>query len=488
MGRDWEYQRFVGQNAPPETFGVTGDICYITDNPEEGEDKFLQARWKYELMAPGPIYVRGLRGQWVLIKPDFQGVNNTPVTKHPMCSRTCLDYALLVWSPIGTFSNKYVKQTRNNLVHSSRITLVPSSYIPQCINPANAWILQEYNHWKSPPISLITPVQDQGRRILAKLLQNDKELPMRPHAYSAIHTFTNIPKIPLSDIPGLEDIFIDLIALPPSKIQAVNFGTSAHRSGIPAPAIIASIVSACRNHKKWDLSDPLLGVLNLPASTKGLGRCKLEIPEYPKESNQKWSFKMNPQKPSQYNWSSSINPAGAITSPHIDYAGSGQHIFHCEGRKLWFLWPPTPSNLMKLNEQRLSESASELTIEAALDKLAGLELFLIEDPMVQFFLPANYIHAVMTFCTSCHTAVQVWGTSQFQATSELIKQIIEIVLQSKPGSLPDETIKYFTDFLWEFSEKELPQWKALGKLDSPDSKAILHWIEKFEKTLEHLPL
>ena len=152
------------------------------------------------------------------------------------------------------------------------------------------------------------------------------------------------------------------------------------------------------------------------------------------------------------------------------------------------VWPPTPDNLANLNKPHLSESASELTIEAALDQLQGLELFLIEDPMVQWFLLANHIHAVMTLCTSCHTAVKVWGTSQFEATREMVDQVIKIIHYSKAGQLPDDATKYFTDFLQEFLKEEVPEWKMLGKLKSPDRKAFLDLIKEVEKTLEDLPM
>jgi hypothetical protein len=385
-----------------------------------------------------------------------------------------LNYGGLVWAAPSYYTNQKTKKWRTEAFDSEQA-------MPQCRISANAWLLEEYTHWTSPPISLITPVQDQGQKILGKLMNSKRELPRRPHSGSPILTF---PSISHTCIPQFDDCVKDLLALPPPQICAVNLATSAARSGISADQILASIEKASRDDEPWEVSDPLLGTLNLPASPEGLGRFNLQIPNYAEDSNHHWIAKKNLEN--KYDWHSSLTPSGAITSPHTDYAGSGQHIIHIGGRKLWFLWPPMRGNLQRLNAQRLSESAPELTLEAALDELEGLELLLMEKPMEEFFLPANYIHAVMTLCTSCHAGVQLWGTSQLPATSEMLDQVIKILHDSKPGSLPDGDAAYFKDFLWEFWDNELSQWKNLGEHETPHKDAILLWIENFENRFKEL--
>jgi len=88
-----------------------------------------------------------------------------------------------------------------------------------------------------------------------------------------------------------------------------------------------------------------------------------------------------------------ITPAGTISEPHIDQAGSGSFLIQLLGRKIFVIWPPTPKNLEWFSEMYGLHHGP--IFELALEHLEQPQCVIFEQGQFDI-LPPGYIHGVLS--------------------------------------------------------------------------------------------
>jgi hypothetical protein len=94
---------------------------------------------------------------------------------------------------------------------------------------------------------------------------------------------------------------------------------------------------------------------------------------------------------------SSFMNMARVTRPRFYPRILSRYMIHVSGKKLWLFWPPHEGNLERITH--LSPQLDDLEPTAALlsvlEKLEGLEILLVEEP-VEFIIPPFTIHAAIS--------------------------------------------------------------------------------------------
>lgn len=323
------------------------------------------------------------------------------------------------------------------------------------INQGNRWMENLDLVWNSHPIRNIEPLFRVGSLILYELLSLPSIIPLAASNSKGGIELLGSPTRGITR-PTTSLIMEDMKTT--EEFNAVDFITRIPEEGVGFSDFITSMYSALSS-KPWIPGTRVYGVLDVPATIRGIGSCKLQ--EDP--------FDRNPSCIVQGEWSTVWTPPGAITHPHIDFYGPAQYMVHFHGEKLWILWPPTPNNLEWYSQHHRQVSAETLTIQA-IRNLEGLHVQHFDGSSEEAFLVSpNYIHAVLSVSESAHCSTRVWRIEDFDEAEGLIKWGFQwCANSSQRGVTKKETL-----VVLETISEDLSWWMSLveGK-KAPNFRSI----------------
>jgi len=111
-------------------------------------------------------------------------------------------------------------------------------------------------------------------------------------------------------------------------------------------------------------------------------------------------------------WNSSLCLMGSLADVHLDCCGITQLVVNIQCNQLWLLWPATAHNLSWWSIH--VQSSHEISTVDAINGMCGLEMLYAKEPQA-FILPPYHFHAVITFDTSIHAKVSLWGFRGWRA-------------------------------------------------------------------------
>ncbi|KAH8104421.1 hypothetical protein DFH11DRAFT_1647603 [Phellopilus nigrolimitatus] len=187
------------------------------------------------------------------------------------------------------------------------------------------------------------------------------------------------------------------------------------------PAFLSSFHDSSANSRPLpDVQARPICAIDIPASLSGLGSLQLQLPNF---LGKKIVGAPAPVKHladlGKLALRSSIIPSGGIT--HVRMDCQSQLVAEIGPQsKLWLLWPPLKVNFDFMCRNMENPTSMESTVEA-IDNLKGLQLLPRFGRPSVFYLPAYYIHAVLTISTSIHSSLPCYNYGEFSATLDLIK-------------------------------------------------------------------
>ncbi|KAL0576757.1 hypothetical protein V5O48_005222 [Marasmius crinis-equi] len=344
----------------------------------------------------------------------------------------------------------------------------------------NAWVDRLASQWRTSAPSCHATFQT-GHAILDALARHPTRIPY--FKLSETNSDSLLPKdslvqllpFPVSTIkPSTALVFNDLEPADLTSLLIINAIT-----GIPTKVSGKAVLHYCfakvgDQYRPGD--SPLLKISNIPATGLGLGRCRMQSPL---DHNFTGVFERNSTSDNYTpSWNSYITAGSSIIPPHCDGYGRSQVVYHFEGQKLCFVWPPTPHNLDAMLEQyQRPNRDAVLGIQDALQNLEGLQLYFLDRPAI-YTMPCHAIHACMAFTLCSGASFGFWTMSSFPDAQRVIASYLQLTDTPVSNRLP-ETHQFFACFLNEIVDSELNPWLdlALKYPNTAQGSAIEQWVK-----------
>ena len=331
---------------------------------------------------------------------------------------------------------------------------------PHTKNPKNAWILDVYNKWISLPMSVL-PNQQAGKDILLELLKMEGEILQRPNSDSI--RIIKDPEFNSGIIPSFELLLQDIIESSKSgKSMSITDCTNGfYELLVPVEKLLASLFCAA-SAKEWKPNMRLYSAMDIEVSTTGLGLCDIKPKPFQNDPTFSFSAQSSQGDPS---WMSVLTPPGSITHTYSDGIGSCQYMVHFKGEKLWLFWPLSEKNLSLYAHQHGKIRKPTMTLES-IRQMEGMQVYYLEDNIESFVIPPSYLHAVISFMTSAHTAAYFCGYDYFD---ELTRMMSWFLQWAKDFSVIGHTMEESCQALKQLQDK-IVWWEVSTKANERDPR------------------
>ncbi|KAJ7270163.1 hypothetical protein B0H12DRAFT_1229394 [Mycena haematopus] len=433
-------------------------------------------------------FVFGVDG-WVVAPPGFV---------HPKLGPNIV-FVSGVWK-----SSRQWYNIRNSAVEAPAQTIIQPTPV---VLPDNQWVTTLLERWNNPPLSYYTPVAPTVQEILGRLARWPTRL---KHFQTSPYKSTNSGLSPSTSL-----VISDLLFLGHDLVQYTDL-----RCGTEVP--MESISRVFTRMLESQLQAPLvqgrvIALLNIAATENGILRCMFDLPGmvqhlgpqfafhdmdhyfdqdelkklYPPPRQEPIKFPGNASKASLISardaeiakrteylrermkeifLSSIWTPGGWFTDTHIDGNGSSQLLIHCEGEKLWLLWPPSKKNLDWWGTIHPGTLWGEAPLTcSALDNLEELQVLHVTEPCA-FILPPFTIHSVIAFSTSTHTGAIFHHSAHWPLAHVGLEFLEKLVKNPRFGEAKSKAAiedvlkheKYWIQVMGEESAAAnyLAEWKA----------------------------
>ncbi|PPQ96486.1 hypothetical protein CVT26_010462 [Gymnopilus dilepis] len=236
--------------------------------------------------------------------------------------------------------------------------------ILQPLYPENHWIADLYREWSTSPISCVKATQTEGRAALETLAAYGRLLPSRPTTDSKL--FEMQARMTAKEPVTVADMVGDLISS--EHFTAVDMNSTREPKSIRKEEVLGSLV-----HFGNQNGEECISVLNVAAHTAQRRGVRYPADISPKKTD---ILHWNGTPQTRLDWV--ICPRGAITGSHIDEYTMRSWIWHWKGKKLWFAWPGSATNLEKYLSY-LFNSTEEMNIARAIQEFENMEVLLLDD-------------------------------------------------------------------------------------------------------------
>lgn len=273
------------------------------------------------------------------------------------------------------------------------------------------------------------------------------------------------------------DMVGDLISS--EHFTAVDMNSTREPKSIRKEEVLGSLV-----HFGNQNGEECISVLNVAAHTAQRRGVRYPADISPKKTD---ILHWNGTPQTRLDWV--ICPRGAITGSHIDEYTMRSWIWHWKGKKLWFAWPGSATNLEKYLSY-LFNSTEEMNIARAIQEFENMEVLLLDDNDEGFswvFCP-GVIHAVMTFSQAGHLGFFFVNRNDQKGAHSIADTIIRTLtlLDDDDFSAAKEEIDATVRRL---SNADIPAWSALAqkltsKRKTSEASKIKRWIQDLEGRLK----
>ncbi|KAJ7613362.1 hypothetical protein DFH06DRAFT_1370697 [Mycena polygramma] len=412
------YFQYAGGLPPPSHTPTPGDLAQISDD----DWRMYDSNGQWHPVAenyPHPT-LRDMR-----LSRDCVWVNKHTISAHRKQDPQRVPDLRTTRNNPNLFTGKF--STYDTILKPAlKITLA----IPSPVLDANLFLLHLANRWKQPPLAYYAMVSAKVYILLHRLARSASPCTLFP-------TTT----IPYCEQPPTASLLLaDLLSLGDDLIS--YYDLSGYTLSTDTVASVLDLLHHSTLTVPWSPGHKVVALLNIGASPNGLLRCRFDwdawlgelgldfaIADLAHQYSEEELAKLlppasrRPKKPLQKvrQWdalrakeldahgkqpyiASVRTPPGWFSDMHVDQAGMSQAMVHCEGEKLWLLWPATEKNLLWWGLQHPEPLFGHGRIMAAVDALEGLQILHLDSPRA-FIVPPFSIHAVIGFTSSFHTGV-----------------------------------------------------------------------------------
>ena len=171
-------------------------------------------------------------------------------------------------------------------------------------------------------------------------------------------------------------------------------------------------------------------------------------------------------------WNSSLCLMGSLADIHLDCCGITQLIVNIQCNQLWLLWPATAHNLSWWSIH--IQSSHEISTVDAINGMCGLEMLYVKEPQA-FILPPYHFHAVITFDTSIHAKVSLWGFQWLEQFRRGFKWVIDFATNYQRYDISSEEAERM---LVSAQKNGLDGWMTVAKTfsDQPHADELRDWV------------
>lgn len=285
-----------------------------------------------------------------------------------------------------------------------------------------------------------------------------------------------IPSIPTSDprpeifVEGqnitLNDIVSDLIAQTRCDFYDVKYDVCDETVGVSRTELIAALPSTLR---PTNCTLPLqsYSVSTLASRPNSIREYNFRIP---KDVGMHAVYEEDEGRPL---WNSSLCLTGSLADIHLDYCGTTRLVVNIQCNQLWLLWPATPHNLAWWNKSCMRSSHKVSTVDA-IKGMRGLEMLHANGPQA-FILPPYHFHTVITFDTSAHASISLWGFRWSDQFRRGFKWVIDFATNYQGYNTSSEEVE---KILISIQQTGLDGWMAVAETfsEQPQADELRNWV------------
>lgn len=299
----------------------------------------------------------------------------------------------------------------------------------------------------------------QGLSILDALLAFPNRIPL-------VSTFDPHHEIFIENqIPTLDRVISDLLDQTEFDRYDINRDVCGEAVRISKTELVTALSSAPRTTERALPLQPR-SIISLSPRSNGIRVCNLRIP---RDIGMHSIFEEDKDGPL---WNSSLCLTGSLADVHLNCRGTTQLVVNVQCNQLWLFWPATARNLAWWNTLYAQSSHKVGTVDA-IREMHGLEVLYARGPQA-FILPPYHFHAVVTFDTSIHANILLWGFQWLEPFQRGFKWVIDFATNYRHYNISSEE----AESMLNSTQKDLNRWREVAEIipEQPQADALRVWL------------
>lgn len=309
----------------------------------------------------------------------------------------------------------------------------------------------------------------RGLSILDTLLSFPDRIPFVPTFDPRLEIFIEGQSI------TLDSIISDLLARTGCDLYDVNHDVCNETISMSKTELVAALSSTLRSTNRT-LPLQSCGISTLVPRPNDIRKYDLQIP---KDIGMHAVYEEDEGSPL---WNSSLCLTGSLADIHFDYCGTTRLVVNVQCNQLWLLWPATPHNLAWWNASCMRLSHKVSTVDA-IKGMRGLEMLHANGPQA-FILPPYHFHAVISFDTSAHTSISLWGFRWSEQFQRGFRWAIDFATNYQGYNISSEEAERI---LISVQQKGLDGWIAVAETfpGQPQADELCDWVTSAAEDIQN---